>query len=186
MRSHAPAGNRKLAHAGPQARAKYGPVNFKILRAVLKKDGLSLWPLLAFTALLSLGDALVVRMDLLPLWSTWGEAVLLVAFAVVIISVFQLDSAASLTEDWLCRPVRKRELLGAKILLVLSVIYLPRAVGTFIADASLGFSVPELFLDAVLLTDNLFLFILPGGGRSAGWTGGWSQPIPAPTTDPKP
>jgi non-heme chloroperoxidase len=135
-------------------------MNFGILRAVLRKDVLSLWPLLAFSALLFLGDALIVRLDLLSLWSEWRPAVLLVVFAVLIISVFQLDSPASLTEDWLCRPVRKRELLGSKLLLVLAATYLSRAIGTFIADVSLGFSVWESFLDAVLLPDGMFLFLL--------------------------
>jgi len=136
-------------------------VNFRILRAIFEKDVRSLLPLVGLTALLFLGDALIVRLDLLPLWSTWNTAVLLVAFAVLIISVFQLDSPASLTEDWLCRPVRKRELLGSKLLLVLSASYLPHAGGTFIADLILGFSVRESFLDAVLLPDKLFLFLLP-------------------------
>jgi pimeloyl-ACP methyl ester carboxylesterase len=136
-------------------------VNLRILRAILEKDVLSLLPLVAFTALLFLGDALIVRLDLLPLWSEYGPAVLLVAFVVLIISVFQLDSAASLGDDWLCRPVRKRELLGSKILLVLAAIYLPRAIGTFIADLWLGSSASESFLDALLLPNNLFLFILP-------------------------
>lgn len=136
-------------------------MNFKILWAVLKKDVLSLWPLLAFSALLFLGDALIVRLDLLSLWSEWRPAVVFVVFAVLIISVFQLDSPASLTEDWLCRPVRKRELLGSKLLLVLAATYLSRAIGTFIADVSLGFSVWESFLDSVLLPDRVFPFLLP-------------------------
>jgi len=136
-------------------------VNWSILGAVLKKDVRSLLPLVALTALLFLGDAFILRLDLLPLWSIWGTVVLLVAFIVLIISVFQLDSPASLTEDWLCRPVRKRELLGAKIALVLSTVYLPHAVGTLIADVSLGFPLSEVLLDAVLLPDELFLILMP-------------------------
>ncbi|HEU4779745.1 MAG TPA: hypothetical protein VFS58_07660, partial [Steroidobacteraceae bacterium] len=136
-------------------------MNLKILRAILQKDVLSLLPLVALTALLFLFDALVVRLDLLPLWATWGTVVLLVAFVVLIISVFQLDSPASLTEDWLCRPLRKRELLCAKLVLVLATIYLPHAIGTIIADVSLGFSVSEVLLDAVLLPDELFLYLMP-------------------------
>lgn len=136
-------------------------MNYAILRAIFEKDVRSLLPLVVLTALLFLGDALIVRLDLLELWSTWGESVLFVAFTVLILSVFQLDSAASLTEDWMCRPVRMRELLGSKLLLVLVTIYLPRAIGTFIADMCLGFSAWESFLDAVLLPDRLLLFFLP-------------------------
>ena len=136
-------------------------MNFRILGAILKKDVRSLLPLVTLTALLFLADALILRLDLLPLWSTWGTAVLLVAFVVLIVSVFQLDSPASLTEDWLCRPLRKRELLGAKLVLVLAAVYLPHATGTVTADVILGFPVPEVLLDAVLLPDELFLILLP-------------------------
>ncbi|HYJ39638.1 MAG TPA: alpha/beta hydrolase [Steroidobacteraceae bacterium] len=136
-------------------------MNLSILGAILKKDVRSLLPLIALIALLFLADALILRLDLLPLWEIWGTMVLLMAFVVLIISVFQLDSAASLTEDWLCRPLRKRELLGAKVLLVLAVAYLPHAIGTVIADVSLGYPVSEVLLDAVLLPDELFLIFMP-------------------------
>lgn len=136
-------------------------MNLRIVRAVLGKDLRSLLPLLTLTALLFLFDAIVVRLDLLPLWAIWGTPVLLVTFVVVIISVFQLDSPASLTEDWLCRPLRKRELLGAKLVLVLAVIYLPHMIGAVIADVSRGFSVREVLIDSVSLPDDLFLILMP-------------------------
>jgi pimeloyl-ACP methyl ester carboxylesterase len=136
-------------------------MNLSILGAVLKKDVRSILPLVTLTALLFLADALILRLDLLPLWSIWGTTVLLVAFVVLIIVVFQLDSPASLTEDWLCRPLRKRELLGAKFALVLSVVYLPHAIGTVIADLSLGFPVSETLFDAALLPDGLFVLLMP-------------------------
>jgi pimeloyl-ACP methyl ester carboxylesterase len=136
-------------------------VNFRILRAILWKDVQSLMPLVVLTALLFLGDALILRLDLLPLWSFWCTATLLVAFMVLIISVFQVDSPASLTEDWLCRPLRKRELIGSKIVLVLATVYLPHAIGTVIADVRLGFPLSEILLDAALLPDALFLILMP-------------------------
>jgi pimeloyl-ACP methyl ester carboxylesterase len=136
-------------------------VNFRILGAILKKDVLTLAPLLALTALLFLADPLIVRLDLLPAWPLYNAPVVLVALVVLVLSVFQLDSPASLTDDWLCRPVPKRELLGAKLLLVLGVVYLPRAIGAFAADVSLGFPVGESLLDAVLLQDEITLFVLP-------------------------
>ena len=136
-------------------------MNWSILGAILKKDVRSLLPLVALTALLFLGDAFILRLDLLPLWPIWGTVVLLVVFIVLIISVFQVDSPASLSEDWLCRPVRKRELLGSKFLLVLATIYLPHAIGTVIADVSLGYPISEILLDAVLLPDELFLILMP-------------------------
>jgi len=136
-------------------------VNFRLLRAIIAKDVRCLLPLVVFTALLFLGDALIVRLDLLPLWSTWGAAVLLVVFIVMIFAVFQLDSPASFTEDWLCRPLRKRELLSAKIALVLLSVYVPHAIGVALADLSLGYPIAEVLLDALLLPDQLFLLLLP-------------------------
>jgi hypothetical protein len=126
-------------------------MKLQMLGAVLKKDVRSLLPLVALIALLFLADALIVRLDLLPVWSEFHTSVTLAALAVLILSVFQLDSPASLNDDWLCRPVPKRELLAAKFALVLSAVYLPRAIGIFIADVSLGFPVAEAFLEGVLL-----------------------------------
>lgn len=136
-------------------------MNFAILGAILKKDVLSLAPIATLVAMLFLGDALIVRLDLLSPWSMYRTPVLLAALAMLLMLIFQLDAPASLTDDWLCRPIRKRELLGAKLLLALSTVYLPRAVGVFFADVSLGFSLTESFLDAVLLQDTILLFSLP-------------------------
>ena len=137
-------------------------MNFRILGAILKKDVLSLAPIVALTALLFLADPIIVRLDLLPVWTMYNVPVILVALVVLILSVFQLDSAASLTDDWLCRPVPASASWSARSsLLVLSAVYLPRAIGTFVADLSLGFPLAEAFLDAVLLQDKLSLFLLP-------------------------
>ena len=73
---------------------------------------------MALTALFFLADSLIVRLDLLPVWTTYSVPVVLVALVVMVMAVFHLDSPASLTDDWLCRPVRKRELIGAKLLLL--------------------------------------------------------------------
>ncbi len=105
-------------------------MNFRILGAILKKDVLSLAPIVALTALLFLADPLIVRLDLVPQWSTYSAPVILVALVVLIMSVFQLDSPASLTDDWLCRPVRqartdRREARCS----CCATVYLPRAIG---------------------------------------------------------
>ena len=136
-------------------------MNFRIVGAILKKDVLSLGPIVTLVALLFLADPIIVRLDLLPVWTSYNVPVILVALVVLILPVFHLDSAASLTDDWLCRPVPARELVAAKLLLVLSAVYLPRAIGAFAADLSLGFPFVEALLDAVLLRDKLSLALLP-------------------------
>ena len=136
-------------------------MNLAIVAAILKKDVRSLaWPI-SLVAFLFLADPLIVRLDLLRVWSQYNQLVVLAALFMSITTVIQLDSAASLTDDWRCRPVPTRELLLAKLLLLLSAVYLPRAVGTFSADLVLGLPLPECALDALLLQDWLSLFLLP-------------------------
>ncbi|MFL6549127.1 MAG: hypothetical protein ACJ8OJ_10560, partial [Povalibacter sp.] len=124
-------------------------MKFAILWSIFKKDILSVAPTIALSAMLFLSDALIERLDLLSTWSMYRTPVLLAALAMLLMSIFQLDSPASLTDDWLCRPIRKRELISAKLLLAVSTVYLPRAAGVLFADLSLGFPLRESFLDAV-------------------------------------
>lgn len=136
-------------------------MNLRIVGAIFKKDVRSLPWLVSLIALLFLADPLIVRLDLLTVWTAYSAPVILFALVVLITSVFQLDSPASLTDDWLCRPIPRRELLVAKFLLVTCTVYLPRAIGTFAADLALGSPLLESFLDAVLLQDNVSVFLLP-------------------------
>jgi non-heme chloroperoxidase len=130
--------------------------------AIMKKDATSLWPLLLLTGLFFLADVILVRLDLLPAWTLYRTPVLLVAMTALTLPLFQLDSPVSLTDDWLCRPVPRRELIAAKLLLLAAVIYLPRVIGVLLADLGLGFPPREALLDAFLLQEGWFLFLLPG------------------------
>ncbi len=136
-------------------------MNVRIMAAILRKDVLSLAPIVALVALLFLADPLIERLELIPEWQVYNLPMILLALVMLVMAVFQLDSPASLNDDWLCRPVGKLDLVGAKLLLVFGVVYLPRAMGAFIADLALGFSLREALLDAVLLHDKLSLFLLP-------------------------
>jgi non-heme chloroperoxidase len=136
-------------------------MNLALVAAIVRKDASSLAPIVALTALLFLADPIILRLDLLPAWTSYNLPVILVALVVLILPVIQLDSAASLTDDWLCRPVPARELVAAKLALLFSAVYLPRAIGTFGADLALGLPLSEAFLDAVLLRDKPALLLLP-------------------------
>ncbi|HEY6124056.1 MAG TPA: alpha/beta hydrolase [Steroidobacteraceae bacterium] len=136
-------------------------MNFRILAAIIRKDVLSLAPIVALVALLYLADALIERLHLLPAWTLYKSPAMLAALVVLILSVFQTDSPASVNDDWLCRPVPKRELIAAKLALLLGTVYLPHAVGTLVADLSLGFSWAESLLDAVLVRYDPDLMLLP-------------------------
>ena len=72
----AAARDRQRTHAAAQAEPE--AMNFRILGAILKKDVLSLAPIVALIALLFLADPLIERLDLLPVWSTYSTPVILV------------------------------------------------------------------------------------------------------------
>jgi len=136
-------------------------MNFTILRAIFRKDLLSQGPMVGLIALLFLGNSVIARLELLAALRPYTLPVLLAALVVLLLAVFQGDSPASLTDDWLCRPVPKCELLAAKLLMVLTAVYLPSAVGAFFVDLSRGFPVTASLLDAALLPDELLLYLLP-------------------------
>ena len=117
--------------------------------------------MLGLVALLFCGNAVVTRLGLLPVWQAYALPVLLISLVVLLLSIFQNDSPASLTDDWLCRPVARGDLLAAKLLLVLSATYLPSAAGAFAADLGRGSPLAEALLDAVLIRDELLVCLLP-------------------------
>ncbi len=136
-------------------------MNFRILRAIFIKDVHSLAPLVLLTAALFAGDVVLTRLELLPVWESFRQPLLLLSCAVLIFAVFQLDSAVSLVDDWLCRPVPKKELLIAKFALVVAAVYVPRVIATLVADLSLGLSFTESLQEALLLQDRYFQLVLP-------------------------
>jgi pimeloyl-ACP methyl ester carboxylesterase len=136
-------------------------VNLKIVGAVFRKDLTSLLPLVSLAALLFCADAVIVRTGVLPAWPEYNLPVLIVGLLVVVLAVFQQDSPASLVDDWLCRPLGGIELISAKLLLVLTVVYLPRVLGIFITDLALGSPFAESLLDALLLENGLLVALIP-------------------------
>lgn len=133
----------------------------RIVAAIFKKDVLSLYPLLLLTALLQALDVLVAKLDLWPALNYFLPMALVLANTVMIFSVVQADSPASLTDDWLCRPVPRRALLLAKGLLLMLVLYLPRVLTTLIADLLQGYGLAESCLEALLFQDWNEMLYLP-------------------------
>ncbi len=136
-------------------------MNVRTLGTILMKDVRSLYLLVALTTFLFAADVFITRLDLLPLWSSFRQVLLLLTGTVLILSVFQLDSPVSLVDDWLCRPVPRPELLAAKFLLVFCVVYLSRVIAMFVADLSLGLSLAESLQEAILMQDRYVLLVLP-------------------------
>ena len=136
-------------------------MNFRILGAILRKDLSALYPLALLTAVVFAGDVFILRWDLLPTWPEFRQLLLVVVGALATLAVFQLDAPVSLVDDWLCRPVPRKELVAAKLGFLFLVAYLPGVIATFIADLYLGTSVIEAAQDAVLLRDQYLPLVVP-------------------------
>jgi pimeloyl-ACP methyl ester carboxylesterase len=132
-----------------------------IVGTVLKKDMLSVLPLVLLAAVVQVFDIVVTRLDLIPHITAQLPFIWFFASTLLIFSVLQLDSPVSVVDDWLCRPVPKRALLLAKVILLLAVLYGARALATFGVDLWLGYSVVEALQDAVLLQMNFRLIAFP-------------------------
>lgn len=136
-------------------------MNFRHIGAQLRKDFRSLSWLALFTALLFAGDVVLREWPLSHLWLDYRQAVLLLACALLTIAVFQLDSAASLIDDWLCRPIAARNLVAAKLVFLCLFIYLPACVAQVAASLALGRPLAEALQEGVLLQDWYFSLLLP-------------------------
>src|SRR5262245_6327307 len=104
---------------------------FGIVGTVLRKDTLSLLPLILLAVFVQVFDIVVTRLDLIPQLVVQMPFIWFFASILMIFSVLQLDSPVSLVDDWLCRPLPKRALLLAKVILLLAVLYGARALATF-------------------------------------------------------
>lgn len=133
----------------------------RIGAAILKKDVLSLYPLLSLTALLQVMDILVTRLHIWPALNFFLPMVLILANSVVILAVVQTDPPVSLTDDSLCRPVPRRALLLAKGLLLVLVLYLPRVLSLLVVDLQHGYPLGEALLEALLIQSVIPMLYLP-------------------------
>ncbi len=136
-------------------------MNARIFAAILRKDLRSLLWLALLTALLFAADVFILRWELVPMWAAFRQLLLLGVAAIATLAVIQLDAPVSLVDDWLCRPVPKRELVAAKLAFLLLVAYLPGALATLVAGLCTGASLAESLQDALLLRDAWFPLVLP-------------------------
>lgn len=128
-------------------------MNFATVKAVIRKDMRTLWPLAAAVAVLALLAAVFTHeppplpdlslslggdwsIELRPL--VWG---LLYTFALAggslfIVMLAQQDRATDVRNDWMARPIKAGELVLAKGLVVAAVVAAPAIAGTAIAVAT--------------------------------------------------
>ena len=69
----------------------------------------------------------------------------------------QLDGLVSVRQDWLVRPVRRRDLLAAKLLFLLLAVHLPLFVANLAVGVAEGFPLSSLLAGA--FTENLYFLL---------------------------
>lgn len=136
-------------------------MSLKIVRAILIKDLRSLLPMVLVAATLFAADVVILRWELVPLWEDFRQALLMFVGTALALALFQLDSAVSLVDDWLGRPVPRREMVTAKLAFLVLVIYLPNVVSTFVVDLCTGASLAESLQDSLLIQDEYFPLVIP-------------------------
>jgi hypothetical protein len=145
------------------------PLPATMVWQILRKDVKLLWPLalgiaivqvlvgglLYRTAPYHIGDELAAVVDLLCLG-------LAIAIALLIVLAVQHDALPSVDQDWLVRPIKRRDLLLAKLLGVLLLIHAPIITVDLLHGLAEGFSFART-LRAVLLgnLEVARLFTLP-------------------------
>jgi hypothetical protein len=130
---------------------------------IFKKDLSLLWPLVLLAALAQVGmNGLALAMDAAP-QSTYLRpftqlAVMVVALAIVFTVALgvQQEPIPGTRQDWLVRPIRRRDLLLAKLLFVVLGVQAPMLVIDAVQILAHGFSFGEAVSGAV--ARNLLIF----------------------------
>ena len=131
---------------------------------IFRKDLVLLWPVVLFGALAQWGlfaaafamDATPQATYLRPLAQLGSMAVFLAIVFVTALGV-QQDPLPGTRQDWLTRPIRRADLLAAKVLFVLLAIQLPMLIGDAAQILAHGFSFGEAVAGA--LARNLLIFV---------------------------
>jgi Ca2+-binding EF-hand superfamily protein len=124
-------------------------MNFATVKAIIRKDMRTLWPLAAAVAVLSFlmaaflheesdfpnitidfGDG---RLDVGALLYGGMTILLYVGTALFLVMLVQQDRAADPRNDWMARPIKAGELVLAKVLSAAAVVLVPTALGALIS-----------------------------------------------------
>jgi hypothetical protein len=142
---------------------------------IFKKDLILLWPLALLCILAEAGlAALMFASDSEPeaqvLLLAARLSVAVVFLAVVFTTAFavQQEPIPGTRQDWLVRPVRRLDLLLAKLLFVALVVHLPLFLCDLIGAMARGFSLAEAAGPALVHNFNVFLMLtVPALGFAA-------------------
>jgi len=138
-----------------------------VIWPIFRKDWTLLWPLAILVTLIQIatewaiykfgffGAAPLARELLRLLTPAWHIGVIALAVAVV-----HEDAVPGVDQDWLVRPLRRGDLLLAKMLFVLVTVCLPMLLVNLLDELALGFAAVPSFLDALYKEFYLFVCLL--------------------------
>ena len=135
-----------------------------MIRNIFKKDLRLLWPF-AFAAAILQFAIVAVHLKLgifeeRPVFSSLLlllESVMYFGVAVLIAALVHEDSLVGARQDWLVRPIRRRDLLAAKLLFLLLAVQLPLLLASILAGLGNGFMLSTSLFAA--LSQNAYLLI---------------------------
>lgn len=138
-------------------------VNFRVIRAIIKKDLLGLLPLVLLSLAVFLIQPVIANLNLEEMVGDSEFWVNLTAnfywlgyflASLLLVSVLQQDPAVSLNHDWLTRPVARTDLLLAKILFLVITVCVPVVLSRFLVNLGNDFS-PAVSLEYALAIEKL-------------------------------
>lgn len=128
-----------------------------MIRHILAKDWRLLWPMVAFVTLIQIclgwvqyawgyfGGVAAATHVLHPLTIAWFASITALSVAVV-----QQDAIPALDQDWLIRPLKRRDLLVAKLLFVALAVSVPMCAVDLVRALAAGFPLRASMVAATL------------------------------------
>lgn len=136
-----------------------------MIRHILSKDLRLLWPFATALALVPFALTMVdlqrghFRIDDAALGSflLLLELAFYLGAAALMLTLIHQDSLVGVRQDWLARPIRRRDLLAAKLVFVLATVQLPMLLANLLEGLLDGFSFGHALVPA--LSQNIWLLI---------------------------
>ncbi|HET8698310.1 MAG TPA: alpha/beta hydrolase, partial [Gammaproteobacteria bacterium] len=124
--------------------------HLRAIGAVLRKDLVSLWPMVAITAFLIVVGVVLANAHLgVPEIGTYVGSMTMLAAALLTTAVIQQDTAVSVTHDWLTRPIARTNLVAAKAAFIAIALLAPVVAARLAVYSLQGYSPLQALLAAV-------------------------------------
>jgi hypothetical protein len=131
---------------------------------ILKKDLKLLWPFGLAAAIMQFAIVAVhLKLGVFEEQPVYSSLLLLLestmyfGVAVLITTLVHQDSIVGVRQDWLVRPIRRRDLMGAKLVFLLLAVQLPMLLASMICGMANGFSLWPSISEAV--SQNIYFLV---------------------------